>query len=211
MTVDAITAPVPPFPERRHAPRFRFSFVMPATLGRCEAVILDINAEGARVMHFAALPLASAVRLVFSYAGRRFAANGRVLASRVAGLGNGPAGETSYQSRLQFIDPPEDVAETLADIIGHMENDRLRKWVSNAEGEESHVADDGDGAQYFLRCRLRGRSWNKFWTRDSTQPDDGFTVPAKLSDGEVATLCETYEKTDDGGRELIRATACHAA
>ena len=134
-----------------------------------------------------------------------------MLASRVAGLGNGPAGETSYQSRLQFIDPPAEVAETLTNIIGHIENDRMRKWVSNAEGEGSHAPDDGDGAQYFMRCRLRGRNWNKFWTRDATQPDDGFTVPAKLSDGEVATLCEAYEKMDAEGRELIRATAVHAA
>ena len=200
--------------ERRGAPRFRFSFVMPSMLGRGEAVILDISAEGARVMHFTSLARGSQVRLVFFYAGRRFAANARVLASRVVGLGNGPDGETSYQSRLQFSDAAIDAAATLTQIVQHIEIERMRRWKSNVAGEESPMQEDVvvGGAQYFMRCRLRGRAhWNKCWTRDPKQPEDGFTVPAKLGDGEVAILCEAYEKMDGDGRALIRATASEAA
>jgi hypothetical protein len=215
MTVqyESLTPDAPPI-ERRQSQRFRFSFMMPAYLGRGDAVILDIGAQGARVMHFAPHALDSQVRLVFFYAGKRFAANARVLAGRVIGLGNGPGGTTTYQSRLQFIDAPEDAAETLIHIIEHIENERMRGWMSNASGDErpnenrDHHFND---AQYFMRCRLRGRShWDKCWTRDATQPSDGFAVPAKLSDGEVNILCEAYEKMDDEGRDLIRATACHA-
>jgi hypothetical protein len=186
--------------------------MMPSYLGRGDAFILDISAEGARVMHFTSHPLGSAVRLVFFYAGKRFAANARVLASRVIGLGNGPNGTTSYQSRLRFIDPPADAAETLIHIIEHIENERMRSWISNASGDERPHENQKDfSAQYFMRCRLRGRStWTKCWTRDSAQPGDGFTVPAKLSDGEVDILCDAYEKMDDDGKDLIRATACNA-
>jgi hypothetical protein len=194
MTVAAIDLPAL---ERRRTPRFRFSVVMPAVLGRGDALVLDISADGARVQHFTAHPLGSAVRLIFFYAGRRFAANGRVLSSRVVGLGGGPAGETSYQSRLQFVDATAEAAETLMKIIEEIES-----------GRHDHA---GSAMRYFMRCRLRGRSWTKSWTRDQSQPGDGFTVPAKLSDGEVALLCEAYEKMDDDGRALIRATAAEAA
>ena len=198
MTAYAIDLDIPtPILERRRARRFRFDFVMPATLGRGDALIQDISADGARVMHFAGLPLGGTTRLVFVYAGRRFNANARVLASRVVGLGSGPAGETSYQTRLQFIEPAPELAETLSFIIEAIES-----------GRHHH---DGNAARYFTRCRLRGRSWTKCWTRDETQPYDGFTVPAKLSDGEIAMLCEAYEKMDADGRLLIRVTAAEAA
>ena len=169
---------------------------MPAVLGRGDALIQDISADGAQVMHFAGLPLGSTARLVFFYAGRRFAANARVLASRVVGLGSGPAGETSYQTRLQFVDAPA-AAETLMHIVADIES-----------GRHDY---DADAVRYFTRCRLRGRNWTKVWTRDQAQPNDGFTVPAKLSGGEVALLCEAYEKMDSDGRALIRATAAEAA
>ena len=152
--------------------------------------------------------------LVFFYAGRRFATLARVLASRVIGLGNGPGGTTSYQSRLQFTGPSAEAAETLAHIVEQIEHERMRGWMSNASGDEGSRGRqhrDETDAQYFMRCRLSGRRhWTKCWTRDAAQPGDGFTVPAKLSDGEVGVLCEAYEKMDAAGRDLIRATASNA-
>lgn len=200
-----------PSVERRQTPRFRFSILMPATLGRGDAVILDISARGARVMHFAAHALGARIRLAFSYGGHRFAANGRVLASRVMGLGNGPGGTTTYQSRFELVDTADDAAETLTRIIEHIERERLQTWQSNLDGHEAEQAPDGDGiASYFVRCRYLGGRWIKTWTRLDTQPSDGFTVPARLSDGEVTLLCEAYMKLDDEGRDLIRATAASA-
>jgi hypothetical protein len=199
--------------ERRRTPRFRFGILMPAVLGRGDSLILDISAEGARVMHFTGHPLGSDVRLVFFYAGRRFSVIARMLASRVIGLGNGPAGSTSYESRLQFTNCPDDTAETLEHIIEQIESERVRSWTSNAAGEApagGHSEDFAD-ASYFMRCRLRGIRWVKCWTRDAAQPTDGFTVPAKLSDGEVEILCQAYENMDAEGRDLIRATATMAA
>ena len=114
-------------------------------------------------------------------AGKRFAANARVLASRVIGLGNGPGGTTSYQSRLQFIEPPEDVAETLAQIIEHIENERMQSWMSNASGDEPSAAGAAhESADYFMRCRHLG--------------------------GRVRCVREDRCR----GRALIRATACSA-
>ena len=198
--------------ERRRTPRFRFGIMMPAVLGRGDALILDISTEGARVMHFVGHALDSDARLVFFYAGRRFSVTARVLAGRVIGLGNGPGGSTSYQSRLRFVDCPADSVETLDYIIEHIESERQRTWVSNTSGEESrdHAESFGD-ARYFMRCRLRGQRWNTCWTRDAAQPGDGFTVPAKLSDGEVEILCQAYAKMDAEGRDLIRASATMAA
>jgi hypothetical protein len=210
--VEELTHLALPPDERRQSQRFRFSFLMPAQLGRGDAVILDISADGGRIMHYAAQALGSQVRLVFSYAGRRFAANGRVLASRVMGLGNGPGGTTTYQSRLQFIDAPEDGETTLLHILEQIESERLRTWQSNADGHEPAQAKEGHGsADYFVRCRHLGGRWLKTWTRIAAQPSDGFTVPARLCEGEVRSLCEAYEKLDGDGRDLIRATAASAS
>src|SRR5262249_46894999 len=155
---------------------FRFSFVMPAVLGRGDALILDISADGARTMHFASLPLGSQVRLVFFYGGKRFGTVARVLASRVVGLGNGPGGTTSYESRLAFVNPPTEAAEMLRQIIEQIEAERMLSWESNAAGEicMPMPQEDAGDAQYFMRCHLRGRRWVKCWTRDASQPVDGF-------------------------------------
>lgn len=206
---DHLTLTVPPI-ERRTKPRFRFDVLMPGLLGRGDALILDISEGGARVMHFAGYALDSQVRLSFAYGGRRFAATARVLASRVVGLGNGPAGTTSFESRLRFDDDNGKAAATLARIVEQIETARLRVWVSNAAGEGEPSREEERG-QYFLRCRFLGMRWTKCWTRDDSQPDHGFTVPAKLSDGEVDMLCEAFELADDGGRHLIRLTAGMAA
>lgn len=192
MTVDALALPSL---ERRCAPRFRFPVLMPATLGRGDAVILDISADGARVIHFSGLARESRVRLVFAFAERRFAAKARVLASRVSGLGNGPGGATSFETRLQFVDISIESIETLDQIVQSIELDRIHT----------------DSAQYFMRCRLVDQRWTKCWTREAAQPHDGFTVPAKLSAGEVDILCEAYERMDEDNRQLIRATAAIAA
>jgi hypothetical protein len=201
-----------PRAERRQSPRFRLSFLMPAFLGRRDAIILDISAEGARVMHFAALPLGSQIRLVFSCSGRRFAANARVLASRVMGLGNGPDGTPTYQSRLQFVETPEEAARTLIHIVEQIESEREQTWQANADGTAPAPPQGGEGSSdYFVRCRYLGGRWLKTWTRLEAQPNDGFTVPAKLSDGEMSLLCEAYEKFDADGRDLIRATAASAS
>ena len=62
----------------------------------------------------------------------------------------------------------------------------------------------------FLMYRFQNGAWSRSITDSPEQPSDGFTVPAKLSDGEVDILCQAYAKMDEEGRELIRATAPHA-
>ncbi len=206
---ESLTLSVPPI-ERRTAPRIRFGVLMPTLLGRGDALVLDISSGGARVMHFAGLPIDSQVRLVFAYGGRRFSTTAQVLASRVVGLGNGPGGTTSYESRLRFTACAEGMVETLDAIVEQIERERLRTWVSNAAGDET-PPDHDPKSHYFLRCRLRGSRWTRCWTRDPAQPGDGFTIPARLSDGEVALLCDAYGRADADNRELIRTTASMAA
>ena len=209
--VGAMTTDFAILSERRTSPRFRFSVVMPAFLGRGDAMIVDISSDGARVLHFASLPLHGELRLMFSHGGRRFGVIARVLASRVKGLGDGPAGATTFESRLQFVDASAESAATLAQIIEQLEDERMQRWESNAAGHAPAGRCGEANADYFLRYRLLGGRWTKLSTRDSMQPRDGFTVPAKLSDHELRALCEAYEQMDAEGRELVRATAAHAA
>src|SRR5205814_8717402 len=121
--------------ERRTAKRFRFSLMMPATFGRGDAMMLDIGSGGARLRHFMVHARGSDVRLSFSYAHHRFSVTARVLASRVVGLGNGPRGATTYDSRVAFVDCSADTLESLGAITDQIETDRLRTWVANAAGD----------------------------------------------------------------------------
>ena len=207
---EPLTLSVPPL-ERRGAARFRFAILMPAILGRGDALILDVSAGGARVMHFTAHLRDSHVRLVFSYRGQRFSATAQMLASRVVGLGNGPRGSTSYESRLRFVECSADAASVLEAIIEQIERERLRTWVSNAAGDDAPAVGEAESGDYFLRCRFLGQRWVKCWTRDPSQPENGFAITAKLSDGELDLLCEAYERADADGRQLIRVTASMAA
>jgi hypothetical protein len=60
----------------------------------------------------------------------------------------------------------------------------------------------------YLRCTLvNGRRWEKRWTRDPRQPDDGFTVLATEPSDQVDMLCEDYRRTDSATRRLIRLLA----
>lgn len=59
----------------------------------------------------------------------------------------------------------------------------------------------------FIRCRFLGDRWHKKWTRNADQPADGFTLPAAVSEIDVARLCRSYERIDADARDLLRLMA----
>lgn len=60
----------------------------------------------------------------------------------------------------------------------------------------------------YICCRLNsGGIWSRKWTRDATQPSEGFTVSVHEASDQVALLCRTYADADRAMRELIRRMA----
>lgn len=188
--------------DRRLAPRVHPKAVVPVRIGRGEGTLADISARGARVRHRTAVGRGTVVRLTFTWH-QRFAAHAEVLASRIVAL-DGP----TYESRLRFTLVPHESESVLRHILAAIENEDLRRAVDNMQGwtapSVTHGAPITAG---FIRCRLLGSRWQKKWTRNSAQPDDGFTVPASLSEIEIAHTCRSYERIDADGRELMRVIA----
>ena len=59
----------------------------------------------------------------------------------------------------------------------------------------------------FIRCRRIGIRWDKKWTRDASQPSDGFLLPAGTDPAELAALCSAWETMDEDARHMVRLTA----
>jgi hypothetical protein len=200
------TPTLTPAAERRSATRLRIREAIPVLFGRGEGTLVDVSATGARVRHSIPARLGTQVRLSFEWQRHRISANGVVLASRVIALGTSNAGATVFESRLRFTAITSEAAELLTEFMNSLESRDLRKWIANLRGWDAQEQSDTVVAS-FIRCRYRFRRWDRKWTRDSSQPADGFTVPASTDEKELNLLCAMWLNGDDAAREVLRETA----
>ena len=193
--------------DRRLTERVRVTDNHPMIFGRGAGLLVDLSARGARIRHTAPVRRGALVRLSFTWAGGRFSADAEVLASRMVSLG----AALSYESRVHFpfVDHPSGTVLTIA--LADLNERDLRRSVANLLGwpEESQRT-AGPLTSSFIRCRLRGRWWERKITTDNTQPDDGFVLRAESTESEIETLCNTYADSDDADREMIRLMAATA-
>lgn len=194
--------------ERRRGDRTRLHRVLNALVGRHEGMFIDISLRGAKMRHSGALQCRSTVRIAFDWERQKFSANAEVLASRIVSLGTRDGEPATYESRFRFTAMTPESLELLARVIAAVGNEELRTWVGNMKGfgDDARVSAPVR-AHGFIRCRFRYRTWEKKWTRDATQPADGFVLPAATDPAEVAALCRTWESMDADGRHLLRLTA----
>ena len=193
--------------ERRRGERTYVNRQLRARLGRHDAIVLDLSMRGARFHHEALLQRGSTTPLSFRWYGARFAAAAEILASRIVTLGAGVNQPPLYESRVRFVSMTVQAMDVLSQAIAGIAAEELRTWVGNLQGESAPSSTAGVKPLGFLRCRFVHRRWEKKWTRDASQPDDGFTVPAGTGRAEVEALCHAWEDMDDDSRELVRLTA----
>jgi hypothetical protein len=195
--------------DRRTTPRHRVQEPFIINVGRGDGVLIDISTSGARVRHSTPVRLGSQVRFSFEWEKQRFGNTSVVLSSRVIALGGTPGSATLFESRLRFVAISSDSADLLTEFIDALGSSDLRRWVANLRGwpyEERRP----NAKVSFIRCRRRNGGWEKKWTRDSSQPEDGFTVPASIDESELALLCRMWDASDDDSREILRQSA-HAS
>jgi hypothetical protein len=175
-------------------------------VGRGEGHLVDISRTGIRLRHSVQARHGTTVRVSFEWQGARFAATAEVLASRVVSFGDVDH-PTLYDSRLRFSGLDDSSAEILDEMTRAIEQGDVQHWIANLHGsateDETHVS----GSRGYLRCRLRGSRWERKWTRDRTQPTDGFVVSDALSTDELDQLCSTYKGLDSDGRQMVRFLA----
>ena len=193
--------------DRRLTERFQISDTLPVLFGRGSGVLVDLSLRGARIRHTAPVSRGASVRLSFTWSGARFSADAEVLASRMVSLGS----QMSYESRVHFhfVDHPSEkvLKSALDDITKH----DLRRNVANLLGWSEDSRQEGAPlTTSFIRCRLRGRWWERKVTNDSTQPDDGFVLRAESTESDIQTLCRDYSGSGEAERQMIRLMASAA-
>ena len=97
---------------RRSSGRHRVALKLPVRLGRFDGTLVDISTGSARVTHASALKVGFEMPISFTLEGQKFTATARVTSCRVLGLG-GAQGGTIFESRLMYVDLPEESKELL--------------------------------------------------------------------------------------------------
>jgi len=198
--------------ERRSAERLRPSSAIRINVGRGMGMLLDMSRGGLRVRHTVPVTRGSQVRIAFEWQSERFDAIADVLSSRVASLGDGETAATTFESRFRFARLPESSQLVLDRVLAAISSRELRGWVANLRGwsDESRGNARSAETEAFIRCRLIGMRWQTKWTHDTTQPENGFLLPASTDSQQLVKLCETYSRADADGRHLIRIMADEA-
>lgn len=224
-------------PERRKKVRVRLARSIVARLGTIGAVLVDVSETGARLEHYSPLQTGKRIRLRFEWEQKQVAVDCQILSCRVSRFATGDDGLTVYQSRLMFEDIDEDTQATLKQMVTAFIGRALAEQVANARGigpvlergampifrsgvlasnvseavktDNKHLIPEKEltKEQGFVCCRLVRNRWEKKWTLEPQQPDDGFTIRAAEPVDQIEKLCQTYRKTDEQGRDLIRILA----
>lgn len=206
-----MSLPVPitlqPVDERRRGERTRVNRDLTARIGRHDAIVINLSMRGARIGHQGFLHRGSTVRLSFGWYGARFAAAAEILASGIATLGAGENQPALYESRVRFASMTVDAMDVLTSVLRGLAAEELRTWVANLQGDGGPSSAAGVRPLGFIRCRYIHRRWETKWTRDASQPGDGFTLPAATRRAEVERLCLAWQAMNDESRNLLRVTA----
>jgi hypothetical protein len=222
--------------ERRKKHRIQLTRGLIARYGATPTVILDITDSGARIEHFTRLDVGRKARFRFEWREKTIEVEAAVVACRLHRFAHGDAGATVYQSGLFFTQYIDDASATLRDFVAQHVARSLAEQVANARGigpvietnmpvfRSGVVATNGIDAteettkrmlpnadvtvdRGYVRCTLHGRRWEKKWSRTSEQPDEGFTVLASEPSDHIDQLCETYLRSNEEDRQLIRRLA----
>jgi hypothetical protein len=223
--------------ERRKKQRIQLTRGMISRLGATPAIILDITDAGARIEHFTRLDVGRRSHFRFDWQDKPIEVEATVVACRVHRFAHGDDGTTVYQSGLFFSQYVNDAHATLRDFVAMHVAHSLAEQVANARGigpviernmpvfRSGVVATDGIDASSqekakrilpqsavavdrgYIRCTLVGNHWDKKWTRNADQPENGFTVLASEPADHVDQLCDTYQRSNTEDRLLIKLLA----
>jgi hypothetical protein len=184
---------------------------------------------------FARLDIGKRARLRFDWNRSVIEVDAKVVSCRVHRFAPGDRGATVYQSGLIFLEYIGDAASALKEMVATYIARSLAEQVANARGigpviernmpvfRSGVVAASGLAADQnkrlipdaeivvqrgYIRCTfVKHRRWDKKWTADAEQPDDGFTIPATEPQEHIDQLCETYERATNDDRRLIQLMA----
>jgi hypothetical protein len=181
------------------------------TIGKVTVYVIDLSVAGLRVAHQDELPReGSKVTLVFDWQGLRFIGVCTLVYTRVAKAAKTQFEKALHHSGLLLESKDELSTKILRDIVQDCVTRALDEQKANAQGIPAIAAQSvqtGGVSDEFIRCEFRGGRWSRTKTKESRQPEQGFTVGANEVPARIDMLCRAYESGDEEGRRLIRTFA----
>lgn len=145
--------------------------------------------------------------VVFEWNGEVVQMTGRVLRSTKAR----EKARELFASEIELSHIEDDSLTAMRKLIGQQVERALDEQMSNAQGVPAVNAvayQTGAASQGYVRCTLQpDNTWLKVETRDAEQPVLGFTISRGESDEEIDMLCAVFQRSDEGGRKMIRQLA----
>ena len=179
-------------------------------VGSTVVYVVDLSLTGLRVAHKEELPAIGETCVVtFNWAGRRLTMRCEVRRTVVAKRATSAFEKTLYHTGLAIVSKDPVADRTLREIIEDCVARAMDEQKANARGIPTIAAQSFQTgkSENLVRCELRGTQWVKTPTRDSAQPENGFTISADETPDKIEMLCRAYQSGDADGRKLIRTFA----
>ena len=204
---------------RRRAERLKLTEPLHGQVEDGPAVaVIEVGLLGAKIEHVDTLMSGAEITLWFEWDEESLVFPGRVARSELQPLLSESRGETIYHSGVEFADADDRSSNLLRKLIADRVTRILEELKANARGGGSLLRDvpflrssrttAKEDPQGFLSCRLDAQGqWHRSEVLKPRQPTDGFTVPLNYSEKDLEMLCQTYEDSDEAGRQMIRVCA----
>lgn len=225
-----------PRPNRRRAERIRLSKPFVCRLGSHGIVLIDISNYGARIEHYTRLERGSERTLRLRWNEEPVAMPAEIVSCRIERFVPGDQGLTVYRSGLRFLQESGPEFEKIKRMTSAYRAGALVEQVANAKGfapptrgempifrdgtlatnrydvdarNDEHLLPERELARKvgFVRFWFEKNRWQKKWTLDPNQPQEGFTVSANEAWEQIESLCHLYQTSNEEGRNFIRLLA----
>lgn len=187
--------------ERRGFQRLNLTKPVDGWFGDFSVMVVEVSANGAKIIHDDELPVGARALLRFSWRGEDLELLAEI--ARTEGARSG----------VRLIDE----SEQLHRLIETSATELLRAQQANAMGDRAHnvVGDEtltaaSAGARAgsgFLQYHFTPGGWKCHRVLLPDQPDDGFTVSGNETQEQIDLLCTTYEGGDTEAKRMTRMIA----
>ena len=199
-----------PLEERRRYQRVTLVRALSARIGSSRVFIVDASLNGLRIAHQGTLPpIGQECVLTFEWEGHPLELRCRVTRSTLYKLAKVKSEKSVYHAGLLIEEARGDSQKALRLMVSDVVARALDEQKANARGvpaKAAQIFQTGKGSE-FLRFELVNGAWRRTTTTRPEQPTNGFTISAEEDRQNVELLCQTFEKADAAGRQLIRVMA----
>lgn len=192
--------------ERRAAPRHLVPDGVTATVSGVPVKLLELSMVGAKVEHRERFTL-TAPQLTIRWQAKSTAVPVRAARSQIVGRNDA---ELIYHTGLSFLDADESAREILASILADPESPETEtappppkpSMDDTFTRQVQLLRHELDDHLPYAQFRLTAQGWEKDYSDDPAQPEDGFTIERERHDFDE--LQRAFEAADPDTRRMMQ-------